>query len=116
MPFPDITTLDVLSGPYEIFDLGRGGARDLRITEYKVGRMTIHPRPAGVPKEIVALRVWVPETIKTLYPDWYDITSQTLIAQLLPHLEAGDYKRKRFTITKYGAGPTARFSLSVTPL
>ena len=115
MVLPKIETLNELPGPYELFDLGTGGTRDLRITKFMTGRMTIHPRPEGRPKEIIALRVWVPDTIKTLYPDYYDVTSQTLIAQLLPHLEAGDYIGKRFTITKYGQGPTARFSLAVSP-
>jgi len=116
MPIPEITTLEPLLGPYEILDLGTGGMRDLEIRKFKVGRMTIHPRPAGAPKEIVALRVWVSARTKTLYPDWYDITSQTLIAQLLPVLESEDYLAKRFTIQKFGAGPTARFSLAINPL
>jgi hypothetical protein len=76
--------------------------------------MTIHPRPLGAPKVIVALRVYVPSAIKPLYPDYYDITSQTLIAQLLPYLEAGNYQKKVFTVTKHGSGPDARFSLKVT--
>lgn len=114
MAIPDIATLEGLSGPYEILELGDKGVKDLVILNYVVGRMTIHPRPGGIPKEIVAMRVWVPDTIKTLYPDYYDITSQTLIAQLLPILEAGDYVLKVFTIQKFGTGPTARFSVSVT--
>ena len=114
MPIPDIATLENLPGPYEILELGDKGIKELVINDYKVGRMLIHLRPTGKPKEIVALRVWVPDRIKPLYPDYYDITSQTLIAQVLPILEAGDYERKVFTIQKFGTGPTARFSVSVT--
>lgn len=114
MVMPEIGTLKNLSGPFEILELGDRGTKELMINEYKVGRMLIHPRPGGQPKEIIALRVWVPDTIKTLYPDYYDITSQTLIAQLLPTLEAGDFELKRFTIQKFGTGPSARFSVSVT--
>lgn len=114
MPIPSVTSVSPLPGPYEIFDLGDGGIKDLIITKFQVGRMTIHPRPLGVPKDIVALRVWVPPNIKPLYPDYYDITGQTLVAQLLPILEAGGYTRKVFTITKHGSGPDARFSLKVT--
>lgn len=115
MALPDVNTLTGLGGPFEILDLGDGGRIDLQVTRYQVGSMTIHPRPGGYPKAIVALRVWVPESIKPLFPDWYDITSQTLIAQLLPSLEAGGYQRKTYTITKYGSGPRARFALAVTP-
>ena len=115
MGLPDIITLDVLSRPYEIFELGSAGTARLRVTKFKVGKMTIHPRPTGAPKEIIALRLWVPPEVKSLYPDYYDVTSQTLIAQVLPYLEAGDYERTEFTITKHGFGPKARFSVAVTP-
>jgi len=115
MPIPDITTLPNLAGPYEILELGDGGIKDLLILKYQVGKMVIRPRPQGVAKEIVALRAFVPTEIKPLYPDYYDITSQTLIAQLLPILEAGGFEKKRFTIKKVGMGPQARFALSSTP-
>ena len=115
MPIPTIESVEPLIGPYEILDLGLGGTRDLKITGFRVGRMKIHRRTDGVDKEIVALRVTVPEDIKPLYPDYYDITSQTLIAQVLPVIEQGGYEQKRFVITKYGSGPTARFSLTVKP-
>ena len=115
MALPDVNTLTDLGGPFEILDLGDGGEIELQVTGYHVGRMTIHPRPAGYPKAIVALRVWVPEHIKPLYPDYYDITSQTLIAQLLPSLEAGGYRGRRYTIKKHGSGPQARFSLGTRP-
>jgi hypothetical protein len=115
MPIPDIGSLEALPGPYEILELGDGGLKDLTITNYIVGKMVIHPRPQGASKAIVALRVFVPEAVKSLYPDYYDITSQTLIAQLLPYLEAGGYNKQRFTIRKTGMGPQARFSLQVSP-
>lgn len=114
MGIPDIATLENLPGPYEILELGDRGIKELVINNYKVGRMLIHPRPGGQPKEIVALRVWVPDTVKTLYPDYYDITSQTLIAQLLPVLERPGYETKRFGIQKFGTGPSARFTVAVS--
>lgn len=115
MPLPDISSLESLQGPYEILELGDGGIKDLIITKYQLGRMMIHPRPQGISKDIIALRVFVPDSVKPLFPDWYDITSQTLIAQMLPVLQAGGYERKRFTIQKIGTGPQARFSLKVSP-
>lgn len=115
MAIPDIGSLESLRGPYEILELGDGGTKDLYIEKHELGKMVIHPRPQGLTKEIVALRVFVPATVKPLYPDWYDITSQTLIAQMLPYLEAGGYGKKRFQIRKIGTGPQARFSLTVSP-
>lgn len=114
MAIPNINTLEELGGPFEILELGDRGVKELVVERYKVGRMTIHPRPNGAAKQIVALRVWVPAEIKTLFPDYYDITSQTLIAQLLPLLESGEFKTKRFVVTKYGTGPQARFTVEVT--
>jgi len=116
MPIPDLATLEMLPRPYEILDLGDGGTKELIILDYRLGKMIIHPRPAGLPKEIAVLRVYVPESIKPLFPDYYDITAQTLIAQLLPILESGNYKDKKFIITKYGEAPKARFQVEVKPL
>jgi len=116
MAIPEISSLSPLLGPYEILELGDGGVKELIVTRWQLGRMTIHPRPMGAPKGIVALRVYVPERIKPLYPDYYDIAAQTLIAQLQPILEAGGYERKVITITKHGTGSQARFSVKVTPL
>jgi len=113
MPIPDIDTLETLLGPYEILELGDGGVKVLIVTKYTLGRMVIHPRPSGANKAIVALRVHVPESVKPLYPDYYDITSQTLIAQIQPILEAKGYERKKIIITKHGSGPSARFSVQV---
>jgi len=116
MGIPDITTLQVLPGPFEILELGDRGTKELVVTGWSLGRMTIHPRYGAGAKDIVVLRVTVPENIKPLYPDYYDITSQTLLAQILPVLEAGGYEDKSFRITKYGTGPSARFGLEIHPV
>lgn len=104
-----------LDGPYEILELGDGEVKDLRIENYSVGTVTIYPpwRPQG--KIVRALRVHVPESEKQFSPYYWDITGQTLIYQLLPHLEAGDYKSKVFRVTKHGIAPKARFTLQVVP-
>lgn len=113
MALPSLENVEILPGPYEILELGDGGKKELVIEHYRVGRMTIHPRGGAGVKDIVALRVHVPDRIKPLYPDYYDITAQTLIAQMLPVLDAGDYQERLFVITKYGTGPSARFGLDV---
>lgn len=113
MPFPKLEDLEPLDKPSEIFDIPGGTTKVLTVHRYQAGRMVIHPRRTGIAKEIVALRVWIPEEEKPLYPDYYDVTAQTLIPQLLPHLESAGGRPVRFTVTKFGDGPRARFRVRV---
>jgi len=108
--------LKELAGPFEIFELTDGQTYRLRVTGWELGKVMIHPadRPAG--KLIRALRVRVPAEIKTDYPPYWDITSQRLVAQLLPYLQQPGYVSKEFVITKHGVAPKARFTLEVRPL
>ena len=105
-----------LPGPYEILELRDGETRELMITSYSRGRVTIYPphRPTG--KVIEALRVHVPKEYKDYFPWYWDITSKFLCAQMLGYLEAGDFKNKRYIITKHGVAPKARFELKVVPV
>jgi len=116
MALPKLEDLEPLDGPFEILDMVGGSSRIFTVVKHLAGRMVIHPRVAGGSKEIVALRVWVTEADKPLYPDYYDVTAQTLIPQLLPHLEAARGGPVRFNVTKYGDGPRARFSVRVERL
>lgn len=103
----------MLTGPAELLDLMDGGSITTRILAYSFDHMTINVGPAKTPKIVNALRITVPPTDKTHFPFYWDITAQTLIAQLLPILEKGNYQARRFTITKHGNPPSARFSLGV---
>jgi len=116
MPFPKLEDLEPLEGPFEIFELPGGSSRTFTVVKHLAGRMVIHPRAAGGAKDIVALRVWVTEADKPLYPDYYDVTAQTLIPQLLPHLESAHGRPVRFSISKFGDGPRARFQVRVERL
>jgi hypothetical protein len=104
-----------LPGPYEILELVDGESRELVITGFVVGSMVIRPPHAPNGKQITAVRVMVPKQIKPLPPYYWDITSQTLVAQVLPYLQAGGYVGKKFTIKKFGVAPKARFTLEVRP-
>lgn len=97
----------------EILELADGETRQLIITEWQVGEMTIVPRSGPPAKRIRVLRVNVPPEAKPLGPAYWDITGQTLIEQMLPYLQQPGFDRKRFTITKHGIPPTARFQLRV---
>lgn len=102
-----------LKGPYEILELGDGETLTTGVMRFERGEVEIHPsyQPAG--KMITALRVHVPEKDKEFFPFYWDITSQTLVAQLLPYLERPGYEARTYVITKHGVAPRARFTLEV---
>lgn len=75
--------------------------------------MDIQPKAGPPTKRIRVLRLWVPEAEKPVGPNYWDVTGQTLIAQLLPYLEKADYRSRLYTITKHGIPPKARFQLRV---
>ena len=97
----------------ELLELTDGQTIELHITKWERGTLTIYPpwKPEG--KEIKVLRVWVPEAEKVTGPPYWDISSQTLTAQLLPELEKPTFRAMTFVITKYGVAPKARFSVAV---
>jgi hypothetical protein len=104
-----------IQSPYEILELGDGGKLVTPILKWEVGVMTINRRSDGVKKEVQVLRIFIPHEVKPIFPDYYDLTSTTLVAQLLPHLQKPDYMNYIFTITKFGVAPRARFTLEVSP-
>lgn len=104
-----------LKGPYEIFELVDGETRVLQIKDWETGNVTIYPPHKPTGKVINALRVHVPPATKDFFPYYWDITGKTLLAQMVPYLEQRGYQDKRFTITKHGIAPKARFSLEVRP-
>jgi hypothetical protein len=114
MALPVIDGLPVLAKPYELLDLGDGGTKAFQVDRHELGQMQITPR-VGLAKAIHVLRVWVPVADKALHPPYWDITATTLIDQLLPYLKSAAHARSRYTITKTGVAPTARFTLVVTP-
>jgi len=102
-----------IPGPYEIFELADTETKTLEIQKWEIGTMKIITPEFPEGKIIKVLRVWVPRAIKPIGTDYYDITSQTLIAQLEPYLKTPDFRRKKFIITKFGVAPRARFKLEV---
>ena len=102
-----------LPGPFEILELEDGETLTTGILRWEKGEVEIHPayKPEG--KMITALRIHVPEKDKEYFPYYWDVTSQTLVAQLLPYLERYGYEARTYTITKHGIAPRARFTLGV---
>lgn len=107
-----------LPGPYELLDLADGASVRLRAVSWERGSILIHPRYEGAPeeKEIEVLRVHLATGVKPYPPMYYDVTSKTLMAQMLPMLMERDFERYEYIITKYGVAPRARFTLERVPL
>jgi len=110
--------LRVLSKPYEIFDLADGQSMTLKVTTYERGSMEIAPKylPPGTTKVIEALRIQLAPGVKAYPPQYYDVTSGTLIAQLLPYFMERGFTNYAYKVTKYGVAPKARFTVDRLPL
>jgi hypothetical protein len=115
MQIPDVSQVPPLLGPFEVFDIPSNAPRSLTVSKWQLGSMWIKPRDSRPPRQVVALRVWVSTEDKPLYPDYYDMTAQTLVPQIVPLLEASPGKPVRLTITKFGEGPTGRFMVMRHP-
>jgi hypothetical protein len=119
MAGPEVTAMAarVLIPPYELLDLPDGGAVALDIVKWETGTMIIHPKYAGAPaeKEIDALRVYVREGTKPYPPMYHDITSKTLMAQMIPMLEERGFDAYIYRVVKYGVAPKARFTVERHP-
>ena len=110
--------LKLLEPPYEILELKPGESKTITVVDWELGKIVIHPRWPGAPKEkvVMAVRMHVPKEEKKLFPYYWDATAGTLVPQLYTILrEAGvPPNRVKLTITKVGAAPKARFSVSFT--
>lgn len=102
-----------LEGPFEILELEDGETLTTKILRWEIGEVEIHPSYQPEGKMIKALRVHVPESDKEYFPFYWDVTSQTLLAQLHPYLERPGYELRTYKITKHGVAPRARFTLEV---
>jgi len=104
-----------LAGPYEILELRDGESKELTILKYESGTVIIHPRYPGAPtsKEISAIRLYVPQAEKPAGVPYWDVTSQTLIAQLKPFLEEIPEKGLRIRLTAHGIAPSKRYTLEL---
>lgn len=102
-----------LPPPYELLELDDRQSVSFVPTAWETGYMQIRPRYAGAPqqKTVNALRIYVRPEDKRFFPYWWDITANTLIAQLLPFLAREDSKARVFTITAHGQAPRKRYTL-----
>lgn len=107
--------LQIMEGPFDIMELTDGEDKTLNILRWELGHSVIKVRYAPIEKDIKILRVWVPREDKPAGMPYWDITSQTLIAQLLEYLKVEGWEKNQYWIKKFGVPPRARFQLVVKP-
>jgi len=79
--------------------------------------MTIEPRYPGAPetKRVQVLRVHVPLADKPRFPQYWDITSKRVIAQLRPVLDMIVRNKMLVRITATGVRPAKWFQVEWVP-
>ena len=107
-----------LPEPYELLDLGDGASESFVPVRYERGTMLIRPRYRGAPAEkvIPVLRVHVRTEDKPFFPHYWDVTSKTAAAQLMPMLMDPRARDYMITVTKHGVAPRARFTVGRGPV
>ena len=109
--------LPELPQPWEFLKLGDGECVEFRIVRWQLFKAVIHPTWPGAPEEKVirVLRVWVDPKDKPIGPDYYDISSSTLVYQLMGFLSRPDFNRFRVRICAHGIPPRKRYSVEFKP-
>lgn len=127
--------IGLLPEPLEYLDLEHGESFKIQITSYELGKAQIHPTTvtprairlymqendltvppvAGTPITITipVLRVYGQRLDKPSPSPYWDISSKTLQAALLPRLYANGASPLTVTITGNGVKPTKRYSIEV---
>lgn len=105
----------LLEGPFDILELKDGDSLKLHPDRWLLGSMVIAPKYPGAPpaKTIRVLRLWPMAGEKPMGMPYWDITSQTLIAQLTPLLPGVKVQGSMLRITAHGTAPSKRFTVEV---
>lgn len=103
----------VIPKPYELMDLQDRETVSFRVLRWEPGEIPIKTQDEPDGKLVQSLRVHVPPEDKPVGLPYWDITSQTLQVQLLAMLRDPVQVKRRFTVTKHGVRPRARFTLEV---
>lgn len=104
-----------LDRPFEIYEWGDGETRQFTIERWEMGELEIHPRDGRPPKTISVLRIHVPLEEKPEFPQYWDLTSSRLVAQLRQVLETHRVSRPRVKVTAIGRAPRTHFSVTWVP-
>src|SRR5271166_233676 len=123
----------LLAEPMEFLDLHHGSAVRISISAWTDGEASIAPKvptarhvaihmaqneltsapPPGHPITVVVpvLRVFMKRLDEPSPVPYYDISSKTLRAQMLPLLQSGIHRSKEFIISANGHAPLKRYSV-----
>lgn len=104
----------MLPGPYELLDLQDKELRTFRVVKFEEGEIPIKTQDEPGGKIVQACRVHVRTEDKVAGLPYYDITSKTLCAQILPFLRDPGQRARRFTVTAHGVRPMKRYTLEVS--
>lgn len=106
-----------LPGPIEFLELRDRESVTLKVVSWERGTTEIATSRRGreVTIEIPVLRVHVTTETKPYPPNYYDISSKTLTAQLLPLLLQRGYEKWSYRVTAHGVAPRKRFTLERLP-
>ena len=104
--------------PIEFLELPDGQSATLKIVSWERGSTVIVPKWRGAPPEkvIQVLRVHMAAGYKPYPPMYFDISSKTLIAQILPMLSEPGYENYEYIVTAHGVAPRKRFTLERRPV
>lgn len=116
MPLPALEGLPEIPDPMELFELVDGASYEIVPVKWELGWTHIRPRDGREPRDVHCLRLHVDPATKGTIPAYWDITSKHLVSELLGYLQAHPPGSYKFSITKHGRGPTARFTLRAEPV
>lgn len=104
-----------LPGPMEIMEMADGESRTFIVEKWDQGttQITMQRNGQSQTRTINVLRLHVPVADKKIGMPYWDLTAQTLIAQLLPLLPGAQASKRRIRIIKHGVAPLARFEVAL---
>ena len=109
----NVEELPDLPPPYEIYEFQPCTPAFFKITDFKIGKISISPRFPGAPpvKVVEAVRLFVDPETKKYFPYYWDITPRRLVYQLAGMLVQGIPENLWLKIHRDVPGPKAHFSV-----
>lgn len=104
-----------VEAPFELLEMSDGEVRVFHVRAWDQGIMRIRTTREPEGKDIKVLRLFVPPDEQPIGLDYWDLTSSTLIPQLMPYLQREDFRGFTFTIRAFGERPRKRFTVEARP-
>lgn len=104
-----------LERPYEIYEWEDRKTETWEILDWEEGELTIQPRDGRPEKQITVLRIHLSPEEKPDFPQYWDLTSARLVAQLRGILGQRGLGPKKIQVTAIGSAPRTHFSVTRIP-